>query len=292
MIFFVAGIIVVALGILIGGYTKDSQGEIVGGPRGINLKWKKNPKQAVALLGVVLIAISCFVQVPTGHTGIVTTFGRVEDYTFEAGIHFKAPWHEIIKMDNRNQKGTQELACFSSDIQEVNMIYTINYQIDKTNAQTIYRTIGVNYYDTVIVPRIQEAVKAITAQYDAENLVSSRDELALKIEEELKVSLAEYNIELINASIENIDFTDAFTTAVEEKQVAVQNKLKAEAEAAAKIIAAQATADANKLLETSITDKILMQQLIDKWDGKYPTVMGGESDIMFDISSLVNSTGE
>lgn len=286
MVLFTVGILVVIFGFIIAGFSIDNKAQVIGGPKGSNLKWKKNPKQLVALVGIILIAASCFVQVPTGHTGIVTTFGKVQDFTYEAGLHFKAPWNEIIKLDNRNQKGTLELSCFSSDIQEVTMIYTINYQIEKTNAQTIYKTIGLTYYDTVIVPRVQEAVKAMTAQYDAENLVSSREELALKIEEVLKASLAEYNIELINTAIENIDFTDAFTTAVEEKQVAVQYKLKAEAEAAAKIIAAQATADANALLETSITDKILMQQLIDKWDGKYPTVMA-DSNMMFDLSTLL-----
>ena len=286
MVLFTVGILVVIFGFIIAGFSIENKAQVIGGPKGSNLKWKKNPKQLVALVGIILIAASCFVQVPTGHTGIVTTFGKVQDFTYEAGLHFKAPWNEIIKLDNRNQKGTLELSCFSSDIQEVTMIYTINYQIEKTNAQTIYKTIGLTYYDTVIVPRVQEAVKAMTAQYDAENLVSSREELALKIEEVLKASLAEYNIELINTAIENIDFTDAFTTAVEEKQVAVQYKLKAEAEAAAKIIAAQATADANALLETSITDKILMQQLIDKWDGKYPTVMA-DSNMMFDLSTLL-----
>lgn len=277
------GIIVVILGFIIGGFSTNGKMEVVGGPK---VKWGKNPKQLVALVGVLIIVVSCFVQVPAGYTGIVTTFGKVQEYTYEAGLHLKAPWNEVIKMDNRNQKQTTELECFSSDIQAVTMTYTINYQIDKESAQTIYRTIGVDYYNTVIVPRVQEAVKAMTAKYTAENLVSSRDELAIAIEEVLVESLAEYNIQLINTAIENISFTEAFTTAVEEKQVAVQNKLKAESEAAAKIIAAQATADANALLETSITDKILMQQLIDKWDGKYPTVMG-DSNMMFDLSSLL-----
>lgn len=283
MLLLAVGIIVVVLGIIIGGFSTNGKMEVVGGPK---VNWKTNPKQLVALVGVILILVSCFVQVPAGYTGIVTNFGKVEDVTYEAGLHLKAPWKEVIKMDNRNQKQTSDLECFSSDIQAVTMTYTINYQIDKQSAQTIYKTIGIDYYNTVIVPRVQEAVKAMTAKYTAENLVSSRDELAISIEEVLVESLAELNIQLINTAIENISFTEAFTTAVEEKQVAVQNKLKAESEAAAKIIAAQATADANALLQTSITDKILMQQMIDKWDGKYPTVMS-DGSMMFDLSSFV-----
>jgi len=287
MVFLVIGILVF-LGCMIGFGFCQTEGKVnKWGESTYDVKWKVNAKQLIALIGVVFILLGCFATVKTGHTGIVTTFGQVEDYTFEAGMHFKAPWVKIIQMDNRNQKGTQELSCFTSDIQEVTVIYTINYQINKQNAQTIYKTIGVNYYDTVIVPKIQNAVKTVTAQYTAENLVESRDELGVKIDEILTETLAEYNIELLSTSVENIDFTDAFTIAVEEKQVAVQKKLQAEADAQAKVIAAQGNADSNALLETSITDKILMQQLIEKWDGKYPTVMSGDANTMFDLSSVL-----
>ena len=98
------------------------------------------------ILGIVIIAIlvmSCFTRVPTGNTGIVTTFGKVENYTLDAGMHLKLPWQKIVKMDNRVQKQSIDLMCFSSDIQEVSMTYTINYQISKADAMTIYSTIGI-----------------------------------------------------------------------------------------------------------------------------------------------------
>lgn len=117
-------------------------------------------------------------------------------------------------MDNRVQKSTQDMSCFSSDIQEVSMTYTVNYQISKQDAMTIYKTIGIGYYDTVIAPCITESVKIVTAQYTAEDLVSSRSLMASQIEEVLSKKLAAYNIELVGASIENMDFTDAFTDAV------------------------------------------------------------------------------
>lgn len=279
MILFTAGILILIFGFILLGFKSSDMGN----------KWRLNPKQLISFVGVILIVLSCFTKVNTGHTGIVTTFGKVESYTYEAGIHFNAPWREIIQMDNRNQKKSEELDCFSSDIQEVTIKYTINYQIDKLNAQTIYKTIGTNYYDIAVLPLIQQAVKEVTAQYTAENLVSAREEISQKIEATLMESLSEYNVQLVGTAVENIDFTDAFTTAVEEKQVAQQNKLKAEADAQAKVIAAQATADANALQESSITDKILLQQFIAKWDGKYPTVMSGDSSSMlFDISSILN----
>ena len=131
---------------------------------------------------VAVVGMSCVTTVPTGHTGVVTTFGSVENYTYDSGVHFKLPWQRVVMMDNRIQKQTVDLSCFSSDIQEVSMVYTVNYQINQANAQNIYRSIGTEYYNTVIVPCITESTKVITAKYTAENLVSQRSSLASAIE--------------------------------------------------------------------------------------------------------------
>lgn len=189
----------------------------------------------------------CIVSVDTGKTGVVTTFGRVEDYTLEAGFHLKAPWTSVTEMDNRVQKSTIELSCFSSDIQEVNMIYTLNYQIDKANAQEIYRTIGKDYYLTVVEPNIAEAVKVATAQYTAEQLVQTRNNLAQSIEELLEENLLKYNIKVVSTAIEDMDFTDAFTNAVEAKQVAEQRKKQAEIEQAQALLQAENEAEIAKV---------------------------------------------
>lgn len=213
---------------------------------------------AIAAVLLVVLACSCFATVPTGHTGIITTFGKVENQTLEAGMHFKLPWQKVINMDNRNQKSTLTLTCFSSDIQEVDVVYTINYQIEKKNAQNIYKSIGTDYFNTVMTPRINEAVKKMVALYDAEALIETREKLSTEIFNILVTDLSSYNVQVVSASIENIDFTDAFTAAVEAKQVAAQNKLKAEieqeqanneAKAAAERakINAQAAADAAKI---------------------------------------------
>ena len=195
------------------------------------------------IAAVVVLAGSCFTSVPTGHTGVVTTFGKVEDYTLDAGIHGKLPWQEVVLLDNRVQKARIELNCFSSDIQEVKVVYTVNYQISKENAMTIYSRIGTLYYDTVITPNVSEAVKVMTARYTAENLVASRDDLSAKIEDLLSEQLNRYNIVVVGTSIEDMDFTDAFTNAVEAKQVAAQNKLQAEIEQQQKIMEQRSSAE-------------------------------------------------
>ncbi len=201
-----------------------------------------------SLLGILFTFFGCISSVTTGNTGVVTTFGKVENYTLEAGFHLKAPWHTVTEMDNRVQKTTVELSCFSADIQEVSMRYTLNYQIDKANAQEIYKTVGTNYYATIIEPTIAEAVKVAAAKYTAEQLVQTRSNLATDIETLLETNLNNYNIKVSSTAIEDMDFTDAFTTAVENKQVAEQKKKQAEIEQAQAL--AQAEND-RKIAETN-----------------------------------------
>ena len=129
------------------------------------------PLVAGVLLFIVLTSLGCFTTIPTGHTGVVTTFGRVENYTLDAGVNAKAPWHSVVKMDNREQKSSSTLTCFSSDIQEVNVVYTLNYRINKSNAQELYKSVGKNYYDTVIVPTISETVPPAAAELSSTNTI-------------------------------------------------------------------------------------------------------------------------
>lgn len=247
----------------------------------------------------LIFAISCFSFVPTGHTGVVTLFGKVENYTLDSGIHFKNPFARVIKMDNRIQKKSVKLSCFSSDIQEVEVIFTLNYQISKEYAMNIYKTIGKSYFDTAVSPIITKSVKTVAARYTAEDLINKRNELAMTIETDMKEKLLAFNIELVNTSIEDMDFTDAFTNAVEEKQVAAQNKLKAETEAAQRVVEAEAEAQvrrvtaeaeayeilqraeaeaqANQKLAESITDRLIEYRYYEVWDGKLPQMVMGES---------------
>lgn len=255
----------------------------------------------LALVGAVLIVVSCARYVPTGHTGVVTVFGKVEDRVLDSGLEFMAPWKKVIKMDNRTQKETVELTFFSSDIQEVKATYTINYQISKADAMTIYSTIGKDYYDKIIAPTVQESVKIVGALYTAEQLVGNRNELAMGIEADLTDKLIQNNIVVKGTAIEDMDFTDAFTNAVEAKQVAAQNKLKAETEAAQKVVEAEAAAEvkriqtdaeayevkvraeaeaeANRKIAESLTEGLIDYTYATGWDGKLPTYMMGEGTV-------------
>lgn len=264
---------------------------------------------------IFILIVSCISTVPTGYTGILTTFGKVEDRTMSAGVHFVAPWQKIVKLDNRTQKVTITTEAFSSDIQEVDLTMSVNYCIDQTTAQNLYRTVGKEYYSIILEPSILNNTKVAFAKYTAENLLAHRDELARQIAEKLAEDASMYGITIVNLNIENVDFTDAFTNAVEAKQVAAQNKLTAEtqqaqktmeqeqiakrriidANAAAEEAKIQAEADLevtkiqadaaeyaglkeaakNKAISEWLTDTLIQYYYIQAWDGKLPTTMFG-----------------
>ena len=206
-------------------------------------RWGHIIVSVIALIIAIILAFSMIKTVPTGYTGILTTFGKVEPNTVSAGVHVIAPWQKIVKLDNRTQKVSVETDTFSKDIQQVKVSLAVNFCIDQTTAQELYKTVGVNYYESVVLPRILENVKAVVAEYSAENLVAKRGELSDEILTRLTDDAAAYGINIISISVEDIDFTDEFTDAVERKQVATQNKLAAETEQAQKTMEEQAAAD-------------------------------------------------
>ena len=267
----------------------------------------------IALFIMISILFSCFIAIPTGYTGILTTFGKVHNETLEAGFNLKAPWQKVIKMDNREQKVSFTIHAFSSDIQQVSVVGSVNYNINKTTAMTLYKEVGTKYVDILVMPRLQENVKEVFARYTAEDLVANRDVLSKEIVELMMNDISDKGINIVNVAVEDIDFTDAFTEAIEAKQVATQNKLKAETEQAqrtyeaeeeanrkriaveaesnAKKIAAEAEAyeiriraeaeaEANEKIASSLTDKIIEKMYYDKWNGELPMVVGSENNLL------------
>ena len=265
------------------------------------------------ILCIICILCSCISYVPTGYTGIVTTFGKVHNETLDAGINFHAPWDNVIKMDNREQRTAFTLEAFSKDIQQVGVQGSVNYNIDKVTAMNLYRDVGIEYPTILIGPRIQEDVKIVIAKYTAENLIENRQAMSDTIFELLKAELAPKGINMISLAIENVDFTDVFEAAVEAKQVATQEKqraqtlqeqqtmeeeqkaerariaaqaeadvkkIEADAEAYAIRAKAEAEAEANKKLNSSLTSELIEYNKILHWDGQLPKFTGGTVPIV------------
>ena len=279
----------------------------------------------VLVLALVIVATMCTATVQTGYTGIVTTFGKVENMTLEAGLHLKSPFQQIISMDNREQKTSFTTEAFSSDIQQVNITGSINYAINKSTAMNLFKEVGTDYFNKLVYPRMLEITKGVFSKYTAENLVANRQKLSESIRDGLSEELKSYGINVISLSIENLDFTDAFTDAVEAKQVAAQRKLQAEieqaqmtmetqqqaerqrinAEAAANVakinadadayamkVRSEAEAEANKKIAESLTENLIKFNEIKAWDGKLPVYMAGESGTTIPVLQFGSEAAE
>lgn len=132
-------------------------------------KWKKWVAAGAAVLLVAIVGFNCFTVVEAGHTGVVVTLGRVNEGVLQEGIHGKAPFvQDVIKIDNRIQKLEVNTEAFSKDLQSVKTVLAINYRVDTSKSYSIYKNIGADYENVLVVPAVNEVLKAITARYTAE----------------------------------------------------------------------------------------------------------------------------
>ena len=263
----------------------------------VNKKMKKIIISLVILVLAVIFVVNAFTVVDAGHTGVVVTLGKVNEGTLQEGLHFKIPFiQQIIKIDNRIRKLEVNTEAFSKDLQSVKTVLAINYRVDAAKSDSIYKNIGPNYENVLMTPAVNEVLKAITATYTAEQSVTNRQLISDGLVTGLNEKLNEIGLYVTDVNIIDFDFSDSFVTAIEEKQVAQQQLLKAEtekktritnaeAEAEAIKIKAQAEAEANEIISQSLTDTVIENKKIEKWDGVLPRVIGSDGTLI-DVGDL------
>ncbi|HAX40524.1 MAG TPA: HflC protein [Clostridiales bacterium] len=264
----------------------------------------------IVLLVVLLVIISgSVVVVEAGQTGVVLTFGRVSPVVLQEGFHFKIPFAQtVVTINNRIVKTEVNTEAFSKDLQTVSTVIAVNYHINKSSSAELYKQVGLGYDDVLVIPAINEVLKAVTANYTAQQLVSSRADVSILLDENLNAKLNAYGVIVDDLNIINWDFTEEYISAIEAKQVAEQNLIKtrteqeqalviANTEAQKQVIAAKAEADKIKLLADatassnmtiaeSLSDILIRYELLQKWDGQLPKVTGGASTFT-EISGLL-----
>lgn len=247
---------------------------------------------AAAAVALLVIPMSIH-TVDTGEVAVVKHLGEAKNVR-TAGTHFDLWFTEEYQYyDAKVQNVDIVTAAYSSDAQTMDIQMTLQYQIMGDRVIEI-----ANQYGSLelLQNRIQsiaiEKTKATLSAHKAMDIIADRASMSPAVEEAIKSAIGgEYFVNVTTVVLTNIDFSDAFETAVEEKMVAEQMQLKAqyenqtkvaeaEADAKAKLVEAEAEAEANELLEQSLTDKILRQMYIDKWDGKLPSVVAGDSSTM------------
>ena len=180
---------------------------------------------AAIVVAIVLVGASCISTVPTGHTGILTTFGRVESKSLPNGINIHAPWQNVVTMTNKEQNFTETNTSFSKDLQEITYTYTVKYSLRPDAAPSIYKTVGTNYFNILIKPQVNNAVKTAFGKREAREMTENRITIQDEIDRAVDIYAEPYGID-ITVFLDDFDFTDAYTNAIEAKQVAEQEALR------------------------------------------------------------------
>lgn len=258
------------------GYNSTAEVEVLNVPKVVVF--------GVIGLFILITIFSSFTTVKSGEVGLKVRFGRITDSSITEGINFKIPYvDKIAKVNIKVQKAEMAIESSTKDLQIVNTNIAVNYRIDPEKASYLYKTVGNAYEETVLNPAIKESIKTAIAQYTAEEITVNRNEVSESCLKAIQEKVLKYGIVIEDFNLTDFGFSEAYSQAIEEKQVAEQNKQKAELEAQAKIVQAQAEKEANDLLRQTLTEEVLIQQFIEKWNGQLPSTYAGE-----DILGLFN----
>jgi regulator of protease activity HflC (stomatin/prohibitin superfamily) len=247
---------------------------------------------------VILLIFSSFTVIDAGHTGVVVRLGKVSDNVLNEGFHFKLPIiTNIVKIDNRVIKTEVESNSASKDLQSISSKVSVNYRVNTNSSAKIYKNVGNNFETVIVNPAIQECMKSVAAKYTAEELITKRAIVSSEMEKEISQKINPYGLNIEVFNIINFEFSKEFSKAIEAKQTAQQQALKAEqdlarikVEASQTVEKAKAESEAYQLKNQQLTDKVIMMEFVEKWDGKLPAVTSGGS-ALFDMSSFINSNG-
>jgi len=263
--------------------------------------FKKNKKSVVISIVVAIIVIILGVfsitVVDAGHTGVVVTLGKVSDGVLNEGFHLKMPFiTKVVEIDNRVTKTEVKSIAASKDLQSISSKVSVNYRVNTDFSAKIYKNVGKDYNNVIVNPAIQECLKSVAAKYNAEELITKRAVVSSEMEKEISQKINPYGLNIEVFNIIDFDFSEEFNKAIEAKQTAQQQALKAEqdlarikVEASQTIEKAKAESQAYQLKNQQLTDKIIMMEFVEKWDGKLPSVTSGGS-ALFDMSSFINTS--
>lgn len=250
------------------------------------------------ILGIITLLMISLKIIPTGYIGVKTHFGKVQDNSLQEGLNFKVIGIEdIILIDCKTKKIEVTSESSTRDMQTVNVTIAVNYNVEKDYASKLYKEVGTDFENIIISPAILESIKSVMAQYTAEELITKRAEVSAMTHEALFNKIHTRGFAITEFNITNIDFSDAFNQAIENKAVKqqeveaakaelekqkIQNEKEiAVAEKDARVMElqnSQVTENTIKLKELEITEK-----LINKWNGTMPQTM-----LTDDVTGLFN----
>lgn len=243
----------------------------------------KNSKTILIGLGVLaLIALfTSITTIGTGRIGVVTNFGRVTGRELDEGISMRIPFgvESVAVYDIKVQKETAPTAAATKDLQDITAEVVLNYHLNRGDVSRMHQMVGMTYKDKLVSPALQEVFKSAAAKYNAGELITDRASLKSDVSTQLRERLEKYGIVVDDVSITDFKFSDSFSKAIEDKQVAQQNAERAKFN----LDAAKTDAEAQRVQSETLSDNYLKKQAIDKWDGKLPEYLGGGTGTVFNI---------
>lgn len=274
----------------------------------VGLKKSKRIMPACIIIGVAVFVVGCcFTIVPTGYTGVRTTFGQVSKNIVPQGFNLKVPFVQTIELVNNKQQDTKIVAQVWGESSEKIPVYateiTVTFQVESGRSAWIFSNVT-DTKDLITQSLVSSAIKSAMVELPASE-VTVRSKIEPLVKEELAESIDEKygsdTISVLKVVIDQMDFEESYNNAISDKSIAMQRQAQqeienntaiakaeadkkvaianAEAEAEATRIAAEAEAAANKLIAESLTDEILKSKFYEKWDGKLPSVMGDNAVI-------------
>lgn len=254
----------------------------------------------LTLIGLLAILIlNTVVIINPGQAGVLSILGKAQDGPLLEGLHLKPPLVSNVDIyDLTVQKFEVPAESSTKDLQNLSASFAINFRLDPLKIVDIRRTQGSlqNIVTKIIAPQTQESFKIAAALRTVEQAITQRSDLKQDFDQALDERLDKYGILVLDTSVVDLEFSPEFSKAVEEKQIAEQRAQRAvyvaqEAaqEAEANVNRAKGQAEAQRLLRETLTAEILQKQAIEKWDGKFPQVLGGNGAVPFlnlDMQSL------
>lgn len=246
----------------------------------------------IAILAVLLL-LGSFVTIGAGQRGVLLRFGAVQDKILQEGLNFKLPLIErVAKIDIKTQKEQVDVSAASKDLQTVTAVIALNYHLESGKVNRLYQTIGADYKERIIDPAVQEAIKATTAQFTAEELITKRPLIKDQAKMALASRLANEFILVDELSIVDFDFSDSFNAAIEAKVTAEQNALasknkleQVKFEAQQTIESAKAQAESIRIKANALAQnqELVKLQAVEKWNGVLPQYTGNAPIPFLDV---------
>lgn len=264
-----------------------------------NFDWTVNIPVFIGYGIVALILLfGTFFTVSEGQKALITTFGKASNTIYSAGIHLKLPLIQHVKrFDVKTIRADYKTQTYTKDIQTATIVVSYSYNLIANDIVETYKEYGNDWQERILYPNLEQAVKAEVGTWNADTMVANRDKVAEDILKSLQERMIAHNypVAITNFQMINIDYSNQFEQAIEKKVIAEQAALEeanrtkqVEQTSKQKVVAAKAEAESMRIRANALAQnpKLVSYEAVQKWDGKLPQFMMGNSTPILDLRSI------